>query len=163
MFNVFPVLIDEDTKKWPIINGVEIEISPISIFIPFLFVIYSIDPEVHKLISDFIVPVDKSDFKVINGLHVGLGDIEQKWVNGVDISASGSVNSYVNGASISLVMNKHYKINGVSFAVIGNHDLENNGIQIDLINSSKKLFGFQFGLWHKNQKRSLPIINWVLK
>jgi hypothetical protein len=163
MFNVFPVMINEDTKNWPRINGIEIEISPLSIFFPFLAAIYSLDPETHQPIYDTIQPLNKSDFKEINGLHIGLGDTESKWVNGIDISATGSFDSYVNGASISLIMNKHWKINGISIAVIGNHDIETNGVQISLINSSLKLCGFQIGLWNKNQKRSLPFINWVLK
>jgi hypothetical protein len=163
MFNVFPVMINEDTKNWPKINGLEIEISPVSIFSPFLAVINSLAARTHQPVDDSIQPLIKSDFKEINGLHIGLGDMESKWVNGIDISATGSFFSFVNGASISLFMNKHYKINGVSLAAFGNHDIETNGIQIGLFNSSLKLYGVQFGLWNKNQKRSLPIINWVLK
>ena len=163
MFNVFPVLMNEDTKNWPKINGIEIEISPLSIFFPFLTALYSLDPSTHQTNYDSIPPLIKSDFKEINGLHIGLGDMELKWINGIELSATGSFDSYVNGATFSLVLNRHLKINGLSFAVMGNHDVETNGIQIGLINSTKKLFGFQFGLWNKNQKRSLPFINWVLK
>lgn len=163
MINVFPVLIDEETKNWPRINGLEIEISLIGIFTPFLTAIYSLHPDSHQPIFDSIVPIEKTDFKEVNGIHIGLGDLESKWVNGMDISLTGSFDSYVNGASISLIMNKHRKINGLSIALLGNHDVETNGAQIGLINSSLKLFGFQFGLWNKNQRRSFPFINWVLK
>jgi hypothetical protein len=57
-------------------------------------------------------------------------------------------------------MNKHYVSNGLTFAFIGNHDTKCKGIQIGLINSAVDLKGLQIGLWNKNQKRSMPIINW---
>jgi hypothetical protein len=37
------------------------------------------------------------------------------------------------------------------------------GVQIALFNSSMNFKGIQIGLWNKNQKRSLPFINWNFK
>jgi len=89
--------------------------------------------------------------------------MEPTIVNGLDINITGSLESKTNGLTISLVMNKHYISNGLTFALIGNHDTKCNGVQIGLINSAVDLKGLQIGLWNKNQKRNMPIINWNFK
>jgi hypothetical protein len=36
------------------------------------------------------------------------------------------------------------------------------GLQIGIFNASKHTKGVQLGIWNKNEKRKLPIINWNL-
>ncbi len=156
MINVFPKDYSDSTS-FPTVNGIELGVSPITIFFPFLVAIHSIDPDFHQPLLDNI---KFQHHKKINGIQVSLLNMEPTLINGVDINASGSFESKVNGITCSLIINKHHKINGLTVSIMGNHDTECNGVQVGLFNSSKKLRGFQFGLWNKNEKRSLPFINW---
>ena len=84
-------------------------------------------------------------------------------INGLDINASGSFESVTNGVTVSAATNNHYVINGLTIATIANSDFKCHGVQIAMFNSCKDLKGLQFGLWNKNQRRSLPFINWAFK
>ena len=165
MFNYWPR--NQGSKfpdNYPQINGIELNINPLGAFMPFLLTINSLDPETHQpLSSENIEAINFKEYKHINGLQIGLINMEKSVINGLDINASGSFESKTNGITLSLVMNKHYVVNGVTFATIGNHDIKCNGVQIGLFNSCKDLKGIQIGLWNKNQKRSLPFINWNFK
>jgi hypothetical protein len=164
MINFFPRFPDYDSiDKYPIIYGSEINLNPLGIFFPFMLVVHSIDPETHCPVAESLdsIPFDK--FKIVQGLQAGLINMEPTIVNGLDVNVTGSFESKTNGLTISLVMNKHYISNGLTFALIGNHDTKCNGVQIGLINSAVDLKGLQIGLWNKNQKRNMPIINWNFK
>lgn len=164
MFNFFPRFPDYDSiDKYPIIYGSEINLNPLGIFFPFMLVVHSIDPETHCPVAESLDSIPFDRFKIVYGLQAGLINMEPTIVNGLDINVTGSFESKTNGLTISLVMNKHYITNGLTFALIGNHDTKCNGIQIGLINSAVELKGLQFGLWNKNQKRNMPIINWNFK
>lgn len=160
MFNVWP----KDHGPYPKINGIEFNICPIGAFTPFLTALYSLDIGKMMNSNDDLLPVSTlNNFKTVNGLQVGLFNPEPTVINGLDISATGSFESVTNGVTLSAVRNGHYIINGLTVAAMGNSDYTCNGVQIALINSCKNLKGFQFGIWNKNQKRSLPFINWCFK
>ena len=156
--SLFPELYENYPGKK--INGLELGISPISIFMPPMTLLFSIDPKTHQPIYYEVQNPDLSDYKLINGIHLGIGSLQPRWINGLYLSGTGSFENVVNGANISLVLNKHVRVNGLTIAVIGNHDTECNGIQIALINTCQNLRGFQIGLWNKNEKRALPFFNW---
>ncbi len=160
MLNFWP---NEFTSSYPNIYGMELNLNPIGIFVPFVLLIHSLNSESHNFIDTNIDSIDFSVYKKIYGMQIGTINLEPSFIYGLDINISGSFHSKVNGLTLSLIMNKHDIINGLTFAMMGNHDVQCRGIQIGLINSSKNLKGLQFGLWNKNQKRSLPIINWCFK
>lgn len=163
MFNFWPRDDGYKHKKYPKIYGAEINLMPLGVFFPVMLVAHALDPETHKPPPEKIDTIDFHSFKKIHGLQIGLINMEPTVINGLDINAAGSFESKTNGVTISAVMNKHYIINGLTVGIIGNHDTKCNGVQVGLINSCKQLKGFQFGLWNKNQKRSLPLINWCFK
>lgn len=165
MFNVFPKTMKSlnGDLSLPTINGIEFNINPISAFLPFIYLMYSMDPNVHKPLSESLNEVEFDSFKKVNGIELAFLNMEQTIINGIDINIAGSHESKTNGVSISGIINKHYVVNGLTIGLIGNHDIKCNGVQIGLINSSNQLKGLQFGLWNKNQKRSFPIINWAFK
>lgn len=146
-----------------IINGIELNLNPIGLFAPYVFAIHCLDAEIHQPTLDNLDSLDCTKFKKINGLNIGLINLEPTVINGLDINGTGSFESIVNGITCSLVLNKHHKMNGVTIAAIGNHDTECKGVQIGLFNSAKKLRGIQIGIWNKNEKRSLPFINWQFR
>ena len=103
------------------------------------------------------------EFKKVNGCQIGFINTEPTVINGLDINASGSFESVTNGVTVSAATNNHYVINGLTIAAIANSDFKCHGVQIAMFNSCNDLKGFQFGLWNKNQRRSLPFINWAFK
>jgi len=84
-----------------------------------------------------------------NGIVAALGGNGVFRGNGIMISSVwGNGAAYFNGLQIS------------AENVIGT---KGSGVQIGLFNSAKNFKGLQFGLWNKNDKRSLPILNWQFK
>ena len=161
MINLFPK--DEFSKNftgYPKINGIELNVNPLGLFTPFVYLMHTLDPEIRKPFSDTLENIDFTRFKIINGLQIGSINMEPSIINGLDINFTGSFMSKSNGITMSLIMNRHYIINGLTFAFIGNHDIKCNGLQIGLTNSCNELKGFQLGLWNRNQKREMPFINW---
>jgi len=160
MFNVWP----EEKLPLPKIYGVEFNICPLGIFAPFLHTLYSLDINKLMRITDSKADsVNFKTFKKVNGLQIGLINTEPTIINGLDINASSNSESVTNGITISLASNYHYVINGLTFAVIGNSDYKCRGVQIALFNACADLKGVQIGLWNKNQKRSMPFINWCFR
>jgi hypothetical protein len=163
MFNFWSLSDTNKSKRLSKTYGAEINLNPIGVFSPFVTVVHCIDPKTHTPLTNSADSLDLGSFREINGLQIGLLNLDPTIINGVDINLTGSFGSVTNGVTISGVLNKHYIINGVTVAIIGNHDSKCNGVQIGLINSCNELKGIQLGLWNKNQKRSLPIINWCFK
>lgn len=95
-------------------------------------------------------------------------------VYGVSVSLTGTIcNCTVNGISVGGIGQIQGRINGISFSPISFTEVHNglqlavysqtykmNGIQIGFVNNSSRTRGIQLGLWNKNEKRSLPILNW---
>lgn len=160
MFNFW----SKDNGPYPKIYGAEFNICPVSVFAPFLISLYSLDlSHTFKLADDMKDSVDYNKFKKVNGCQIGFLNPEPTVINGLDINASGSFESVTNGVTLSVATNNHFVVNGMTVAIIANSDCKCKGVQIALVNSCKDLKGFQFGLWNKNQKRSLPFINWAFK
>jgi hypothetical protein len=65
----------------------------------------------------------------------------------------------VNGLSFNLLWSIYQKSNGVVIATV-NHVNTGRGLQVGLINKANNFRGIQIGLWNRNDKRSLPLINW---
>lgn len=106
----------------------------------------------------------------MNGLNISLAN-KFKELNGLSITPLGTIAENQNGISIGLinahndlngitvgVYNQSVKLDGVQFGLI-NQSITNHGIQIGFFNRSYSK-GFQLGVWNKNAKRSLPILNW---
>lgn len=152
MINLFPDI--EENKELTIIKGLELELSP----------------AVPLILGITLVPVALGDhswrnetnnletIKEISGAHIGLINLEPTKIDGLEINAI-NLNSNCSGLSIA-GLNILDEINGISIGLLRNYSSKCDGLQVGLINESPNLKGFQFGLWNKNQKRSLPFINW---
>jgi hypothetical protein len=95
-------------------------------------------------------------FKNFNGLSIApLGTMANRQ-NGISvglINANNDLNGFVVGA-----YNQSYKLDGLQIGLV-NQTMANHGVQIGLFNRSYSK-GFQIGIWNKNARRSLPILNW---
>ena len=146
MINVFPEI--DKNKDLTSINGLELEISPASLILCSLF----------WFDQDWFYDKNLRITKRINGLHLGIVDLEPSVINGLEFNVV-SVNNSCNGISLA-AFNLTNQINGLSISLVKNRSDKCKGVQIGLFNQADELNGFQFGLWNKNQKRSLPFINW---
>lgn len=145
------------------VNGMELGLNPLNVFFPFLTAIHSIPPFIHEPPLNDLSNLDAYKFDRINGVRFGVAFLEPAIVNGLELNITGGFDTMVNGVSITPLINKHFKVNGVGVALLGNFDTQVRGIQIGLFNKCNNLRGIQLGLWNKNEKRSLPIINWNFK
>lgn len=98
-------------------------------------------------------------------------------MNGIAFSGMGNLMEKHNGIGLSLLGNDSYKsngllvglgnstshFNGIQIGGFNNVHMKGVGIQIGLLNKAKQFKGIQLGLWNKNEKRSLPLINWNFK
>ncbi len=164
------------------INGINLEVSPISIAL----ISFGINIPIEGLVvgindgtlqnSPYSI-LDENTILKINGLNISSGGFMfGAEVNGINISILTKINK-MNGLSINGSVIGTNKFNGVCISgianisdygnglqiAISNVSRNDNGIQIGLFNYSKNLRGFQFGLWNTNGKRKLPFINWQFK
>ena len=102
-----------------------------------------------------------NDSYVMNGLSGGFIGNHTQTLNGAQIGGF-NVSEFTNGIQIGIQNNNNKNQNLTNGAQIGvlNYTEDLQGVQIGLINNTKSLKGIQIGLWNKNEKRSLPIINW---
>jgi hypothetical protein len=99
-----------------------------------------------------------------NGIMVaGLTNHVER-ANGIAIGLGGNGIYQGNGLMVSSAWgNYSVRFNGIQISM-ENHILEKGrGIQIGLWNKATNFRGLQFGFWNKNDKRSLPLINWQFK
>ncbi len=162
MLNFFPNNLDgvEGEHGYPDVNGIELNLNPLVVFALYPLMIAIIIPEFYKPPEEDISTINFENFKAINGIQANIVNIESTVTNGLELNGFGSFNSKLSGVGFALFISKHYEVNGITFATLGNQDLVCNGIQIGLFNTCRQLKGIQIGLFNKNQKRSLPIINW---
>jgi hypothetical protein len=106
---------------------------------------------------------NQSARKRIYGLNLTIADWGFSEIYGLDLNIGSSEIISVKGVSISGLYNVNTSIKGLAISGVCNLNKNCNGLEIALINNSIKLHGFQIGLWNKNQKRSLPIVNWCFK
>ena len=152
MFNVFPNVKEE--RNCTIIKGLELEISPASLLVFAMTWSYALLDD-HSWRYDSI---QLEILKEIEGVHLGIVNLEPSKVDGLELNIL-NLNNNCRGVSIA-GFNIANQIEGVSVGVIRNYADKCDGVQIGLFNETEELNGFQFGLWNKNQKRSLPFINW---
>lgn len=96
----------------------------------------------------------------INGITLaGFGNITERY-NGITISGIGNDSFKTNGIAASFITNSSQHFNGIQISAQNYIKAKGTGIQIGLSNKAKNFKGIQIGLWNKNNKRSLPIINW---
>jgi len=114
----------------------------------------------------------------MNGLNINGMSSKFNVTNGLNIAAYANFSNVLNGCQFAFIGNDVVFFNGIQCAFLTNSSqVKSNGVQISAINSSNKikgvqlgvvniaehLKGIQIGLWNKNQKRSLPFINWCFK
>jgi hypothetical protein len=137
-------------------NGVKIELIGLGLFAPMF-------PSSPIAKNDSLFQIEKTT-KIIektNGISLSAtGTMCNCTTNGITIGGIGQLHHKVNGISVAGMMNYAQISNGMQVALLWNESYETNGVQIGLVNESHKLFGFQFGLWNINQRRSSPLINW---
>lgn len=146
-----------------VVNGVCIEVLGLGVVVPLAEPIFwehdSIYQNIIKRDSIF-----ENYYKIkykINGLSLSPGGLGGRDIalNGLNISVLNTLTGKVNGASFCFLFNYSGVVNGISAAIF-NGTLQTKGLQIGIINHTTKLRGFQLGLWNKNEKRSLPFVNW---
>lgn len=162
MLNVFPKngLSPAGEVQYPRIYGTELNLNPLGFFAAPIFAIHCLDPRSWEHAEKSVDSINFDAFKKIHGLQIGVINMEPSIINGIDININGSMDSKTNGLIISAIVNKQYVSNGLTIGTLGNHNIECRGVQIGLFNTARKMRGFQFGLWNRNEKRSLPLINW---
>ncbi|NQY29924.1 MAG: hypothetical protein HRT69_10670 [Flavobacteriaceae bacterium] len=98
-----------------------------------------------------------------NGLMLaGVNQIEK--ANGLIVGVGGNGVYRGNGVMLASVWgNEANYFNGVQVSAFNAILKKGTGVQIGLWNSAKNFRGIQIGFWNKNDKRSLPIINWNFK
>jgi len=160
-----------DHHRYTNTNGVKLELIGVGVFLPLM----PRNPVAQDSLG-YIKAMKDPISEVINGVSLSLsGSACECVTNGISLGTMGQINRQVNGFSASLWMNfaqKHngiqlagltnesYKTHGVQLTLLSNTSHKMRGVQVGLVNHSKKLKGFQFGLWNVNDKRSLPLINW---
>ena len=106
----------------------------------------------------------------MNGLNISLGNKFRNF-NGLSIAPLGTIADKQTGISLGLInasndlngltvglYNQSLKLDGLQVGLF-NRVGTNHGLQMGLFNKSRSK-GFQIGVWNKNAKRSLPILNW---
>ncbi len=81
---------------------------------------------------------------------------------GITIAGMTNYNIKTYGIQVSL-FNKSVCMKGIQIGGIHNSAYIMKGLQIGLFNKSENTTGIQVGLFNKNEKRSLPFINWNFK
>lgn len=131
-------------------------------------------------INGFTISAISQSLKNSNGISIaGLGSGSFR-NNGIQIAGGGTSSVYSNGIIISYInasvhtgngvqissFNDYVNFTGLQVGLVNDIDgiSENfSGLQIGLYNCAKKLKGVQLGLINKNEKRTLPLINWNFK
>jgi len=81
--------------------------------------------------------------------------------NGLFITPGGNEVYKGNGIMIGGIFgNGAHLFNGLQISTENYITGRGTGVQIGIFNKAKNFRGIQLGLWNKNDKRSLPIINW---
>ena len=163
--NIIWYIPSSDTR----INGISFEIIGLGLLLPIVpsSLIYDEDEEFYKDKNNMDSLVNSYSFPkyLINGLAISPGGVAgyDLYLNGVNLSGLNTLTGKMNGVSLCLMFNISGVVNGVSIGGIGNNSIQTKGLQIGVFNKTKRLRGFQMGLWNVNNKRSLPLINWNFK
>lgn len=166
---------DENTLSQ--INGLNIEINPLSIFI-----LMFDDPSRRGFSESSTATINgislssghsnQNEDILYNGLQLSLFSTSHT-CNGISLNGFYNYATNMNGIHGSLFCNYSKKSNGL-FVSLSNFSENNNGLQVGIfnktenfygvqlgvINKTKKQKGLQIGLWNINSKRSMPFLNW---
>lgn len=100
-----------------------------------------------------------------NGIQIAGGGTSSVFSNGIIASYISSSVHKGNGIQISS-FNEYVNFRGLQVGIVNDiYGISErfSGLQIGLYNCTKKLKGVQLGLINKNEKRTLPLINWQFK
>jgi hypothetical protein len=139
--------------------GLELEISPVTVMAVIMFPLWrglpnELETEIHRL----------DHVSTIRGAYIGIVRVHPYKAYGLDLSVTGSfTEKIVHGWSLSLMGQDHIELKGVATAVIYNRGVKCRGLQVSLFyNRCDDLKGVQIGFINKNQKRTLPFVNFAL-
>lgn len=128
-------------------------------------------------VNGITISAISQSLKDTNGISLaGLGSGSFR-NNGIQIAGAGTSSLYSRGIIASCLntdvykgyglqiggFNKSVEFNGVQVGIFNNVMTPGekfSGLQIGVFNNTKKLRGIQLGLLNKNEKRTLPLINW---
>jgi hypothetical protein len=138
-------------------KGFILELFPLGLFGPFFgsflgkdSIVFSMEPDPTTL--------------EVNGFYVSAGGcLAEAEIKGFYIGGAMTIVNSLSGFIITGVHTRTYAFKGLCISALRNQAKVGRGVQIALFNSSMNFKGIQIGLWNKNQKRSLPFINWNFK
>lgn len=139
------------------VNGLCIEVLSLGFFAP-IFGSF--------LRRDSIIFAEQSEPTTvkIKGVNINAGGaIGETEITGFYIGGVTTMVNKLKGFSVTGVHTIAHEMRGVSISGLRNQSKKARGVQIALFNSCKDLRGVQLGLWNRNQRRSLPIVNWSFK
>ena len=146
-------------KDTLVVNGLNTEIGLGMIFLPYL-----LSPSPEYTIEEYDRKIRDNENVFINGVSISfLGHLSNSRISGVSLNGFCSEHTRSDGVVASFGGNIVGEFNGLVLGGIKNHSTVGRGVQIGLFNSCTQLKGFQFGLLNRNQKRTLPFINWCFK
>jgi hypothetical protein len=150
------------------VNGLNIEVNPVMVFIiPIGLASLSRKDTLHKLPDStrYFSGNGKGKYEAkITGVNLSFfGTLADAQLNGLNIGGLTTQVENINGVSVSGLTNSAGVVNGICIALLHNKAAAVKGIQIGLVNKAASLRGFQLGLWNRNEKRSLPFINWQFR
>lgn len=97
-----------------------------------------------------------------NGIIMGLGNMSFV-SNGISLSLISNSSKVSNGIQITGISNDSNVLKGIQIGGSNSISSHGLGLQIGIFNKATNFRGIQLGLWNKNDKRSLPILNWNFK
>ncbi len=141
---------------------------------------YTIELVDKKSVSDSLIAIDTTIRKTfpndnycdkyrppVNIIGLNIGILGSSWQNnnihGANICGLGTISNQIKGFSLTGGVSVIEEQNGVVISGLVNVVKKGSGLQISIVNYAKQFKGIQFGLWNRNEKRSLPIVNWNFK
>ncbi len=147
-----------------IVNGVNLSVGTNSFIDVNGFTISAISQSLKNSNGISISGLGSASFRN-NGIQIAGGSTGSIFSNGIIVSYINASVHTGNGIQISS-FNDYVNFTGLQVGLVNDIDgiSENfSGLQIGLYNCAKKLKGVQLGLINKNEKRTLPLINWNFK
>jgi len=152
-----------------VVNGLNIELIGLGLFLPLApsSPIYCEADSFYcrtKNLDSVVNSYNLAKYK-INGISLSAGGLggQDIQINGINLSGINTLTGKTNGFSACALININGVVNGVSIGGLVSNTIQTKGLQIGLFTKTKRLRGFQIGLWNVNEKRSLPFINWNFK
>jgi len=145
---------DQKSRK---VNGFLLEAEPMSMFRNVLWFMHGM-----LLTPDSSLATNTDDMNVfVEGFTISLmGPSSKSIYSGMTLAGVYTGIYTMKGVSITGLHTMTHDFNGVMISGVRNQSRKGKGLQIGLFNSCKDLRGIQIGLWNKNERRSLPFINW---